>query len=175
MLNELYCKAGGLIILIRTCDYTKQWLNFEVLNDIDPPIEDLVTETLQVDIKWGKSNLTITNIYIPPIRDTIEENRTQDFEAYNILGTCVLTKPDHNQLICGDFNSHHSSWDIQCEEDNLGNNIIDWCNDNNINTANDPNIYTYKHSIKNNNLGEILEHKYSSPDVTLYSNNINYK
>ena len=75
-------------------------------------------ESLGVTIAWGKGELEIWNIYRPPARQTVCDNR--DAQLY-----LDLWPHQKDVLICSDANCH-GSWDENCLPDKMGEEVEDW-------------------------------------------------
>ena len=138
--------GGGLMILV------KENLRFacrEILMDELP--NDNTTERMGVEIWQGKWKTNIYNMYVPPIRHSINDQRRQNFkaeEAFNLRADCIIT---------GDFNGHHAFWDHNMAGDDIGLDIANWCTDNDANICNDGRG-THRHRITG---------RLSSPDITI--------
>jgi hypothetical protein len=83
----------------------------------------------------------------------------QRFKADNVLEKCVTSCQDSQHIIAGDFNAHSTLWDNYCAEDQLGEDIHDWCMDANVDIANDGAV-TYMSR---------ADARKSTPDITMSS------
>ena len=141
-------KGGGLIILVKDCEeFSCQEVKLDNING------DNTTERMAIEIIYPKWKCTVYNVYVPPIWEGTDDERTQNFNA----NVCLPT--GDNIIITGDFNAHHHSWDSRCEENNLGVDIANWIIDNNIQLGN-----TGEHTYNSNRNG-----RRSSPDLSMAS------
>ena len=113
-------RGGGLIIGIRD--------NLPV-NEIQNNLrgdEDEITEWMTIEIP-GKNKIRITNMYIPPIRETEGERKRN---RGRILDTSKWPC-GRDDIILGDINAHSSIWDNACRtrpelQDERGEMIEQW-------------------------------------------------
>ena len=66
-----------------------------------PPQPDGVMETQSIQIATSASELTITNVYIPP-----QSSCPQDYKA----SIAHLITPQGDKLVLGDLNAHDALW-----------------------------------------------------------------
>ena len=105
--------------------------------------------------------------FLPPIWQVPGENRVQPFNADNGFSACINRFPDSHHIIAGDMNAHHNSWDkTKTSEDEIGQDIYSWLIDgSNMLLGNSGGFHTLKSKRNGSN---------STPDLTLYSNGINF-
>ena len=107
-------KGGGVAFLI------KEDISYTVRDKKVTGTRDDVTEAITVEIvKRGRERLEITNIYAPPVRNTEEDGRRQEFEV-----NCLPNKQD--TVLLGDFNCHNRMWDKYANEDGQGEELKRW-------------------------------------------------
>ena len=99
--EQLKEKENNLFGIKETIPFT------EIKNEMRGP-GDKITEWYTVEIPTGKKkNIKITNMYIPPIRQTQAERERQ--RRYDIS---TDKWPDKQEdILIGDFNAHSSIWD----------------------------------------------------------------
>ena len=84
--------------------------------------EDKITESITIEVPTHDGRkIRVTNVYVPPIRNTARDDRTDVFN----LGKWPCTESD---LILGDTNAHSSLWDDNWEgkSDKRGEAVEDW-------------------------------------------------
>ena len=126
-------KGGGIAILVRNDEDTRQWLTIE---DIQPERQlqlavNEVTQVLQVHLKMDGVYVMVSNVYVSPIRASVGETRVQTFTAQGVLGRCLQVHPVDHHIIAGDFNAHTPLWDRYCNHwnDELGTDVAAWLED----------------------------------------------
>ena len=85
-------------------------------------IEDTITESITIEVPTHDGRkIRVTNVYIPPIRNTARDNRTEVFN----LRKWPSTEYD---LYLGDMNAHSSLWDDNWEgkSDARGEKLENW-------------------------------------------------
>ena len=113
-----------MIIVKEQIPYKTEAANFTAPNDS-------TTETLSISIPMqGNRQIQLTNVYVPPIRRTPTETRTQNFNPDFLPHTM-------NAIVLGDFNAHAALWDDHIEEDEIGAKVTDWLADENMICLND--------------------------------------
>ena len=148
--------------LVKKDEETRQWLSIVKescpCEFVDPAA---ISEILQTRLLVGKSHLTVTNLYVPPIYESNEEeHRVDDFDC-DILEGCRMNNSQDHQLMAGDLNGHHPAWDATVEEDDRGTIIVDWLRDGDMGLANDGIEPTFRSGARA-----------STPDITLFSQSI---
>lgn len=99
-------KGGGVLILVRDTEESR--VRYQIIPMLGLDLgDDDVTEVLQVKLLWGDNFIVFSNIYIPPIRHTIGENRIQRFNADNVLNKCIESCLISHHVLAGDINAHH--------------------------------------------------------------------
>ena len=94
-------------------------LHFAALTDPLVARTDDCTEVCEVRI-LGERPLTIVNLYRPPIRDTDDDHRINNFAPSALPA-------DDNTLLVGDLNAHHPLWDLNCDAaDAVGERVAAW-------------------------------------------------
>ena len=142
--------GGGVTTLIhKRLTYTHNTVNYLHPNDN-------TTETISTDIHTKHKTYTVINIYIPPIRQTTQDIRTQSFDP-------SLLPSSSNTLIFGDFNAHHWTWDNFMPADSLGSQIFDWIESVPLTSLNDPDRPTHL---------QLSTGSQSSPDLTIVHANL---
>jgi Reverse transcriptase (RNA-dependent DNA polymerase)/Endonuclease-reverse transcriptase len=126
-------RGGGLLTLIRDdqeyrAEHIDQWI---------PVQQDEETEVLQVKLYWQDSVIVLSNVYaLPQLWQVAGEQRQNQFDAGNILTTCVNSDAAAFDLIVGDFNAHHEMWDPRRAIDARGEALADWCADHGVAISN---------------------------------------
>jgi len=119
--------------------------------------EDEITESITIEIpRNGAQKLRLTNVYIPPIRNTASETARQR------KSVVTMSKWPCKQFDCilGDFNAHASTWNEECSDsDARGQDIDEWMASATMQPLNDPKMAT-RNSRHDNN-------KDSSPDISM--------
>ena len=151
-------KGGGLLTFIKDCSVSRSKFSIVQMVPLDLGDDD-VSEVLQVKLLWKESSVVFSNIYVPPIRPAGSEHRVQRFKADNVLEKCVSSCSVSQHIIAGDFNAHSTLWDNYCVEDELGEDIHEWCMDANVDIANDGAV-TYMSR---------ADARKSTPDITISS------
>ena len=101
--------------------YVRAGLHFTTIDDRLTAAADDTTEVCGIRLlgKHQDNNLTIINVYRPPIRAT-DDDRVDRFDP-NVFPT------DDKTLLVGDVNAHHPMWDAACEaSDTVGDRIAGW-------------------------------------------------
>ena len=101
-------QGGGLLIFIHKS------INFYRQPQSPETLSDLQLEELTISAKLGNTELSISNIYIPPTSSCTAE--------YQPSIDHLMTTPD--TLVLGDFNAHHSSCHAT-STDTRGKNLAD--------------------------------------------------
>ena len=104
---------------------------------------------MDVTISKGKHAIEILNVYVPPIRHSNEDARTQEFKARNL--------PWNADIIAGDFNAHSALWDEIKDKDDIGKDIANTSEDHNYEILNNGH-----HTLISKAHGTL-----STPDVTM--------
>ena len=73
---------------------------------------DHTTDVVSVRV-LSKKLITLHNISVPPIKNSIDDNRAQNFDPNSIPVTLET-------VVCADFNAHSSSWDPKRAVNNVG-------------------------------------------------------
>jgi ribonuclease HI len=121
---------------------------------------DRTTEVQHIRVKVGDEDISISNVYVPPIWNTAGETRVQGFcPAVTMQRILEAAESRQQHIICGDFNSHHPVWDVQAEEDQAGAGIMDWCMGAHYMVGNDGRP-TFRST---------RDGRQTAPDLTLYS------
>ena len=116
-------KGGGLALLVHETIHFQTEPNPPGL-DNDPHME---VQTVKIPGK--ENNLTIRNVYIPPVGSC--QN------AYNPNLGDLLGDMTETSIILGDFNAHHRSWYSNGNEDARGSKIIEVIEGKNIGILNE--------------------------------------
>ena len=145
-------KGGDVAIFIRN------GINHQVI--LAPPIDasDSTTEWAGATIfaDNNTSSIDLHNLYVPPIRTGRNDERVNNFNI-------DLLPSGPNNIIVGDVNYHHPSWDDNCDEpDDGGTSIDDWTTHHNVQIINSGEA-THLHQGTGN---------LSTPDIAIVSNNI---
>jgi ribonuclease HI len=117
--------GGGTATLIREgLQYTQNTNKITAANDE-------TTEFVSVSVfpNGASKPIKIHNLYVPPIRSSAADPRSQHFDPRAI-------PIDKTTFVLGDFNAHCASWDPFTEENSLGRDIDDWLTESDFITAN---------------------------------------
>lgn len=110
--------GGGLLTFVKTD------IPFSVVQQKPDP--DSILETLSIKVNsTRKGQITITNCYCPPIRNTENEVRQSGFDP------AALSRLKA-QLIAGDLNAHSQLWDDNQQPDEMGDKLEEWLMTNNM-------------------------------------------
>jgi ribonuclease HI/exonuclease III len=132
-------RGGGLLMGISK----ERWFK-EVKRDLRGPEDDITeSQTFELPIAGkGKGKVRITNIYIPPIRNTASERRRERRSEV----TLDRWPSGVDDIIVGDINAHSVLWDKTLEEKERndegtkrGGLVEEWMADKDMMTANDRN------------------------------------
>ena len=82
------------------------------------PLDD-TSEWIGISIKLKKQEYHLHNLYLPPIRTGINDDRVQRFDPH-------FLPSGQSTIVAGDLNAHHDLWDDNADEDALGTSIADW-------------------------------------------------
>ena len=138
--------GGGVLILV------KNGLTYTSLSTQSLSSLDLSSDYLAISVKVkGASPIHPFNVYVPPIQSSSSDSRPKSFSPF-------LLPSSPTTYICGDFNSHHSSWDSHSPEDQSGEELFDWLLSSDLLPLNNPEHHTLLHRATGNR---------SSPDLSL--------
>jgi ribonuclease HI len=98
----------------------KTGISYLPLSDAPLHPQDDTTEWIGVRINIKRKQFDLHNIYIPPIRTGVNDDRVQRFDP-------TFLPTGQSTIIAGDLNAHHFLWDDNSDEDTLGTLIADWC------------------------------------------------
>lgn len=118
------------------------------------------TKICTVDIMINNSQLRLTSVYLPP--------RPSDPELksfINKLQQILTTSPTESNIIAGDLNAHHSSWNKSKRNDNVGEAIIELIMSKDLTLSNTPYQPTFYCPSRNVS---------STVDLTISTQNIIY-
>ena len=112
-------RVGGPVKGGDVAIYVRDGRHFTVLSGPFTAAADDSTEVCGVRL-LGDPDLTLTNVYRPPIRPDEADERLDFFDPDSL--------PDgEHTIIAGDVNAHHPLWDYGCEEaDEVGERIAAW-------------------------------------------------
>ena len=100
--------------------YVRAGLHFTCITGSPVAPTDDTTEVCGVRLLGLKEDLTIINIYRPPIRTGEADERQDRFDP-----NCLPA--DNSTVILGDVNAHHPLWDHGCEAaDAVGDRLAEW-------------------------------------------------
>ena len=84
------------------------------------------------------SSVSFLNVYAPPICSSPTDGRTDSFSP-------SILPSSRNLFILGDFNCHHSLWDLRVTSDPRGEEVFDWVISSDLLPLNDPDTPTLFH------------------------------
>ena len=134
-------KGGGLAFLV------KNNITFHT-NPIPSTIKNNSDVEYQSITIHGKDNLTIRNIYIPPV-SSCQNGRNLPFQEI------LSSNNNENIIIGGDFNAHHADWHSNGPEDLRGRELADVINTSDLGILNEEQDT------------RVTDQCRSSPDITL--------
>ena len=117
------------------------------------PSSDSHLEYMSIIVQTGELELTLTNVYIPPVNSIGAH--------YHPCITQLLQ--GESTIIMGDFNAHHPLWFSELPEDNRGTLLVEQIDDSTFSTIND------------NQSTRVTNNCSSSPDITLASTSLLHK
>ena len=94
--------------------------------------------------------MSFLNVYVPPIRSSPTDGRTDSFSP-------SILPSSRNLFILGDFNCHHPLWDSRGTSDLRGEEVFDWVISSDLLPLNDPDTPTLLHRSSGSR---------SSPDIS---------
>ena len=125
--------SGGVVIFVR------QGLSFFELSTSSLsflyPYSDYVGINISLN---NSSSVSFLNVYAPPIRPSPTDGRTDSFYP-------SIFPSSRNLFILGDFNCHHSLWDLRVTSDPRGEEVFDWVISSDFLPINDPDAPTLLH------------------------------
>ena len=144
---------GGVIVYIRKDGGWRHEIT-EVPRILEES-ETIEFNAIQLTRIDKKATFKLLNIYVPPTRTGVNDNRRDPF-AEPFLPT------GRDWIIVGDFNCHSGEWDHETEDDNRGTTLAGWLDNSNLHVLNDgtPTRRGYDTG------------KTSTPDISLCSHNI---
>ena len=148
--NQDEVRGGGLAIFVKNDIQHVELSETPLGNE-----EDTTTEWMGLQVKTQAGDIGVYNIYRPPIRNTIGDNREDNFEPESLMD-------EPNTVITGDFNCHDAAWDPYAGQDQMGRRLLEALNDGNLALLNDGSSTRKSRSTN----GE------SAPDLTLVSSNL---
>ena len=155
-------KGGGLVTLIRDDEEARRTLSIIEMPELNLG-EDNVTEVLQIKVVFNKRTIVFSNIYKPPIRPNVNEQRDPNhFKADNVLGKCLSSCIESEHIVGGDLNAHHTVWDNIAANDPNGEDILEFCMDSHMNIENNGAVTYMARS----------DARKSTPDITLSSSGL---
>ena len=99
--------------------YIRAGLQFTTVDDRLTAATDDTTEVCGVRLIGKNNNLTVINLYRPPIR-AMDDDRVDNFDP-------GMLPSNKETLLVGDVNAHHPLWDQGCAApDDVGGRIGDW-------------------------------------------------
>ena len=145
-------KTGGVAIAIR------EGIDFQINEDQILAPNDRTTEAISATIYTGQSSTRLVNLYVPPIRTSTLDQRSQNFDPQHLPA-------GRRVIVAGDINGHSPAWEAGATTDSIGELVEDWIVGSDFSVLNDGS--PTRRDFRTGGL--------TSPDVSLCSSALNRK
>ena len=125
--------GGGVLILVEN-NLIYSPLSTQHYFSLDPSY-DYLANTVKIK---GASPIHLFILYVPPIHSSSSVSCSKFFSPFLLLSSPTT-------YIFGNSNCHHSSWDSQSPENQLGKDLFDWLLSSDLLPLNNPDHHTLLH------------------------------